>query len=645
MKVNHFHCVSKGIYHIDGIEKLLGSPLKFLKRHSHDAHSVVCWGYKSTSIKAEKLAKNKNLNLVRLEDGFVTSVPNSTLKTSICIDYLGMHYSSKSSLHELCMQSKTETMLSRADAAIRYKNKHHISKYNDTPVTDFNTIQHTKRKHILIVDQISDDESVKHSKCDIDVFKTMIMDALEHDPEAKILINKHPDNRKKTPFSSLVDDEFIKEIDSRKQVYFIQNKINPIQLLKQVDEVFTISSLLGFEAVLLDKEVHVYGTPFYSGYGLTNDKKALFRECKTKEELFYSAYIQYCKYINPISGERCQLEDVLELIECNQKNNPHTQIVIQKPSLWKRKFLSLYLDKFSILPPVFNSNFYNAEWGFSSKPSTFYNVEDGFVRSRGLGSSLTPPLSLAIDSGGIYYDHNSDSDLQKILNHYDFSNRVLLRANKIHKSLIEKRLTKYNISDNKQSVHIPSTPYVLVPGQIESDKSIIASGSGFKNYDAVMVAKERYPEHKIVYRPHPDITFNNVVPQDDISAKELADITTSEGNIIDWIEHSSAVITITSNTGFEALIRGIPVYCLGYPYYFGYGLTESEVSIPSRKRKINLTMLIASVLVLYPTYFNYKKEMFCRIEETLDEICNTPVPKSISSNFITRLGYKLRGMM
>ncbi|MDQ1244566.1 MAG: capsular polysaccharide export protein, partial [Campylobacterota bacterium] len=42
-------------------------------------------------------------------------------------------------------------------------------------------------------------------------------------------------------------------------------------------------------------------------------------------------------------------------------------------------------------------------------------VEDGFIRSVSLGSDLTQPFSLVVDTQGIYFDPSTPSDLEKIL--------------------------------------------------------------------------------------------------------------------------------------------------------------------------------------------------------------------------------------
>src|SRR5205814_1717063 len=47
-------------------------------------------------------------------------------------------------------------------------------------------------------------------------------------------------------------------------------------------------------------------------------------------------------------------------------------------------------------------------------------VEDGFIRSVGLGSDFLPPASLVFDSRGMYYDPRVRSDLEILLREAEF---------------------------------------------------------------------------------------------------------------------------------------------------------------------------------------------------------------------------------
>ena len=59
------------------------------------------------------------------------------------------------------------------------------------------------------------------------------------------------------------------------------------------------------------------------------------------------------------------------------------------------------------------------------------------------------------------------------------------------------------------------------------------------------------------------------------------------------------VHTLTSLTGFEALLRGKPVFTYGQPFYAGWGLTEDRDPPPRRGRPLSLDALVAGALVLH----------------------------------------------
>ncbi len=72
-------------------------------------------------------------------------------------------------------------------------------------------------------------------------------------------------------------------------------------------------------------------------------------------------------------------------------------------------------------------------------------MEDGFLRSSGLGSDLLPPLSLVLDKRGIYYDATRPCDLEVLLNHSQLTLAQQMRAEKLRQRLVESKLSKYNL--------------------------------------------------------------------------------------------------------------------------------------------------------------------------------------------------------
>ena len=91
--------------------------------------------------------------------------------------------------------------------------------------------------------------------------------------------------------------------------------VDPASLLTQTDEVWTLTSLLGFEALLRNKVVVTFGAPFYAGWGLTRDLGTPPARRVAKPDLldlFYATLIAYPLYFDPITRLPCPVEVVVE---------------------------------------------------------------------------------------------------------------------------------------------------------------------------------------------------------------------------------------------------------------------------------------------------------------------------------------------
>jgi len=73
------------------------------------------------------------------------------------------------------------------------------------------------------------------------------------------------------------------------------------------------------------------------------------------------------------------------------------------------------------------------------------HLEDGFLRSIGLGADLIRPVSWVIDTRGIYYDATRPSDLEVLLQTGEFTTDLLTRAIKFRERVVSTGLTKYNV--------------------------------------------------------------------------------------------------------------------------------------------------------------------------------------------------------
>ena len=91
------------------------------------------------------------------------------------------------------------------------------------------------------------------------------------------------------------------------------------QLLEKADRVATITSTLGFEALLRDVPVTTYGAPFYAGWGLTDDRGPLPKELTTRrqarpnlDQLTHACLIDYPRYLDPVTGRPASPELIID---------------------------------------------------------------------------------------------------------------------------------------------------------------------------------------------------------------------------------------------------------------------------------------------------------------------------------------------
>ncbi|THK34614.1 capsular polysaccharide biosynthesis protein [Ensifer sp. MPMI2T] len=252
-------------------------------------------------------------------------------------------------------------------------------------------------------------------------------------------------------------------------------------------------------------------------------------------------------------------------------------------------------------------------------------IEDGFIRSVALGATKAPPLSLCFDSPVLYYDASAPSRLEQILEHYDFSAdpELILRARAGISRLISTRLSKYNTSTDVDIERIygpKDRKRILVLGQVEDDMSILKGCQRrMDNNDLVRAAAQENPGAHIVYKPHPEILHGTRPARSRPDAvKSIAQVLEQDISLADAFQTIDHVYTLTSLSGFEALIRGIPVTCFGMPFYAGWGLTDDRQTCPRRSARRTVEEIFAAAYILYPKYFHPQQKRVLTFEEALE---------------------------
>ncbi len=257
-------------------------------------------------------------------------------------------------------------------------------------------------------------------------------------------------------------------------------------------------------------------------------------------------------------------------------------------------------------------------------------VEDGFIRSLGLGSGFLPPGSVVVDARGIYYDPARPSDLEVLLRDTRFEPRLLERAARLAARLVREGVTKYGAGTAGIAPPLPPPDgrrRILVPGQVADDLSVRLAGAGVAgNADLLARVRAANPDAFIVYKPHPDVLAGHrpgAVP--DAVARRHADHVVTGGAMAALIAAVDEVHTLTSLAGFEALLRGRRVVVHGQPFYAGWGLTEDLAPPPRRDRALTLDELCAGALLLYPRYIDPLTELPCPAEVLLDRLAAGPI--------------------
>lgn len=374
----------------------------------------------------------------------------------------------------------------------------------------------------------------------------------------------------------------------------------------------------------------------------------------TKEQLFLGAMMLYPKWYDPFSDRLCSLEEVLSIAEAQSRSwrEDHNGWRAHNIRLWKRKtfrsFFGQYgridfsnaqkaMRKVSNIPPVMS-------WAGKTEHSqqNIIRVEDGFLRSRGLGANLAPPLSLISDDLGIYYDPTRPSRLEVlIMQHKDLRDDQRQRVLNVIDRVIRSAVTKYNLPGNCPKLQ--EGHRILVPGQVEDDASILKGTDRIRTNIALLKeVRRRNPKSIIIYKPHPDVEAG--LRKGNISQKDqdaFADVIAHRADPAALLSVVQEIHTMTSNLGFEAPLRGVDVTTYGAPYYAGWGLTKDLGSVPTRRKgPITLESLAYAALIAYPRYFDPVTEQACPIEVALARLEKGDIPHP---GQINRLLAKLQG--
>lgn len=629
--------LSRKILKIPYLDKFLEAPcipIKIISFNLQRIDTVAVWGQVGCLTKIAKYyARLKQLRYISLEDGFLRSVELGGIDypLSIVVDDIGLYLDANtpSRLEFMIPQPLSIKQKERVSVLIDLWQKSRVSKYNH----QYDSNLELTNRFVLVIDQVLGDASISCGLANANSFNKMLHAAIKDNPHHTILIKVHPEvftGRKKGYFNTQL-------LNRLKRVVILGEDVHPASLLEKADKVYTVTSQLGFEALIWGKTVHTFGMPFYAGWGLTIDYIAppKRRTKVTLEQLIYASLINYPRYVNPETGERCQIETIIEHIALQRsiRQGFPKKLYAYDFSYWKkpiiRKFFQGSKVKFVKSAKNIPANSTIIIWGkkqINEKLDhniSLIRVEDGFLRSVGLGAALVEPISLVTDHLGIYFATHTESKLEYILENTIFDSKLLERAEFLRRQIIRYKLTKYNIGSLNWRRPSIAKKVILVPGQVESDASIIYGSNTIKNNLSLLQAvREANPTDYIIYKIHPDIQAglrsnggneNNIL--------QFCNEVVFNVNIEQLFPLVDEVHVLTSLAGFEALLRNKTVVCYGHPFYSGWGLTK-DVYTSNRlhSRTLLLNELIAGTLILYPIYVSKVTGKFTTPERALEEL-------------------------
>ena len=214
------------------------------------------------------------------------------------------------------------------------------------------------RETVLVVGQVEDDASILTGTTNFRTNADLLAAARAARPEAWVIYKPHPDvsagyrHGALPPEAEALADQILPEAPAP-------------ALLDAAEEVWTLTSLMGFEALLRGKRVVCCGWPFYAGWGLTEDRAdpppALTAEPLAARRLgrlaappdldvlVAAAYLRYPRYVDPVTGLPCEAETILDRLAAR---DPRAG---RHPNPLIRAFASIRAGAFAALGPKLRS--------------------------------------------------------------------------------------------------------------------------------------------------------------------------------------------------------------------------------------------------------------------------------------------------
>ncbi|WP_350335670.1 hypothetical protein [Coralliovum pocilloporae] len=244
---------------------------------------IVGWGMRRWARTARFVAEGLGKHYLTGEDGLLRSVRPGHVERSVSLvfDELGIYFdATRPSRFEHLVISAVEaaeddlSVVQSGREVMDALRQNRLSKYNDSyDQTVLPEDLQALGRFVLIVDQTYDDKSIELGAGSVTSFEQMVKAALADNPDHRVVIKIHPEvylGRKKGYLHPDQLAGFLSEAE-RARISFLMTPVNIWTVFEHAVSVYVVTSQIGFEALNAALPVHVFGMPFYAGWGLTED--------------------------------------------------------------------------------------------------------------------------------------------------------------------------------------------------------------------------------------------------------------------------------------------------------------------------------------------------------------------------------------
>lgn len=589
--------------------------------HPRQSEFFGIWANAPSAGAAQRRATDSGADVLFLDDAFLRAVSDDPFAplAGLLIDPQGVHYDPvrPSRLEHILATDPLDdaALLDRARSAIERLRDGHLSQTSGYDPS----LAPPPPGYVLVVDQPRGHPAVAASQAGPDAFREMLAVARIEHPGAPIYIKT---DAQAVGYAGI---GYFGPEHKADGTELFDHSVSPWHLLEGAIAVYTVSSHFGFEAILAGHRPRVFGQPFYGGWGLTRDERPVPRRERrlTRAQLAAAALFLAPTWYDPYRDRLCEIEDVLAQFEAQARaardgRQGYVALAIPKRD---RRALRTHIGPltFAGAPAEAISKVQTTGAALLVRAEDVTDMLDADTAKAHVPlHRLTAPLidlpgALAIDDLGNPHDPNQESRLERlIMEASTFPSSRLRRAEDMMRKLEEAA---------SEGPDLPEGRRILVPGEDAAGARLqLGATGGTESRLALLKATRAQNKDAVLIYVQDEAAGAPAIPLSQLDG--FADAVIAGAIAPAALRYADEVWTLTSELGFRALLQGLPVTCLGAPFYAGWGLTTDRAPVPRRRMlaRPSVAAIAHAALIALPRYRDPETGLPCSPEVVLDRL-------------------------